>query len=184
MTTSVGRRYAHHTIRDRAGEGQLLSYGRPQRRFQPALHPCFVAGFASDSLGSVPEVRVPPRVPRRRILSDFPSMGPLLIVANHQSNIDPPLLGASIPRRIWFLAKDGIFANFAARWFLESYGAHPLNRGSFDPAALKWLLRKLDTGGVVALFPEGTRSKGKGMQKAMPGVARIALRSQIPEVDR
>ncbi|MCI0437511.1 MAG: 1-acyl-sn-glycerol-3-phosphate acyltransferase [Chloroflexi bacterium] len=109
-----------------------------------------------------------------------PQQGPLIVVANHQSNMDPPLLGASIPRRVWFLAKDGIFTNWAARWFLESYGAHSLNREAFDPAAMKWVLRKLEHGEAVAIFPEGTRSRGEGMQRAMPGVARIALRTQAP----
>ena len=108
-----------------------------------------------------------------------PPMGPLIVVANHQSNMDPPLLGVSFPRRIRFLAKDTIFRGPVARWFLTSYGAIPLSRSGPDVRAFRWALRELDAGGVVTLFPEGTRSPG-AMRKAHSGVARLALLSQAP----
>ena len=108
---------------------------------------------------------------------NVPRSGPLIIVANHQSNFDPPLLGASVPRRIWFLAKDTMFNNPAYRWFLTSYGAFPLDREGTDIRAYRWAISKLQQSGTLALFPEGTRSKG-ALQKAHPGVVRFALKSQ------
>ena len=122
-----------------------------------------------------------------RLFSDYsvegsehvPPMGPLIVVANHQSNMDPPLLATSFPRRIRFLAKDTIFRGPVARWFLTSYGAIPLSRSGADIRAFRWALRELDAGGVVTLFPEGTRSPG-AMRKAQSGVARLALLSQAP----
>ena len=59
---------------------------------------------------------------------NVPPMGPLIIIANHQSNFDPPLLSASIPRRVYFLAKSNLFMGHVITWFLSSYGAFPVNR--------------------------------------------------------
>ena len=112
--------------------------------------------------------------------SDYtPPMGPLIVVANHQSNFDPSLLATSLPRRIRFLAKQEIFRNPLASWFLGQYGAFPLNRHSADTRALRWALDQLDGGQAIVLFPEGTRSRG-GIKKAHPGVASVALKSGAP----
>lgn len=108
-----------------------------------------------------------------------PLNGPLLVVANHQSNMDPPLLAVSILRRVNFLAKRGLFSNPLASRFMKSYGAFPLNRSGNDLAAIQWSLKLLSRGGALAIFPEGTRSPG-AMRKAIPGVAMIALRSGAP----
>ena len=110
---------------------------------------------------------------------NVPPMGPLIIVANHQSNIDPPLLAASLPRRIRFLAKDTIFRPAIADWFLRSYGAFPLNREAVDVRAIRWVMSQLDHGEAVAVFPEGTRSKGS-LQKGLPGVVQLALKADVP----
>ena len=103
-----------------------------------------------------------------------PLDGPLIIVANHQSNLDPALLSPSIPRRIRFLAKNSIFRVPIANWFLRTYGAFPLNRDGVDITAHRWSVAHLKSGGALALFPEGTRNP-KGMGTAHPGVARLAL---------
>ena len=108
-----------------------------------------------------------------------PPFGPLIVVANHQSNIDPPLLSASIPLRLRFLAKRNIFRGPVATWFLRSYGAFPLNRDGADIQAYRWTIDRLEKGEALVIFPEGTRSRG-AMKKAMSGVARLALRSQTP----
>ena len=120
-----------------------------------------------------------------RMFSDYevlgqenvPPMGPLIIVANHQSNIDPSVLGAAIPRRIWFLAKDGMFRTPVAKWFLRSYGAFPVNREGPDITAYRWVFEKLKQGQAVVIYPEGTRSKG-ALQEAKSGVVRLALTSK------
>ena len=108
---------------------------------------------------------------------NVPPMGPLIIIANHQSNFDPPLLSASLPRRVYFLAKSGIFMGHVVTWFLISYGAFPVNREGGDIRAYRWVIRQLRAGKPVVLFPEGTRSRD-GMTKAKSGIAQIALQSQ------
>ena len=111
---------------------------------------------------------------------NVPAVGPLIVVANHQSNFDPPLLSPSIPRRIRFLAKDSIFKGPAiASWFLREYGAYPLKRTGIDVGAHRWALDQLRRDGVIAVFPEGTRSRG-GMKRARPGIVRLALTTQAP----
>ena len=106
-----------------------------------------------------------------------PKSGPLIVVANHQSNMDPPILAASVPRRLKFLAKAEIFEWGWAAFLLNAWGAFPVHRGETDRGAYEWLLRELTTPkGAVALFPEGTRSP-RGMRGAKRGVATLALRS-------
>ena len=111
---------------------------------------------------------------------NVPPMGPLVIVCNHLSNLDPSLLGASLPRRIRFLAKSSLFtASAVGGWFLRSYGAFPLNRGGVDVRAYRWALNELAIDGALVLFPEGTRSSG-AMARAKQGVVNIVLKSNAP----
>ena len=110
---------------------------------------------------------------------NVPPKGPLIVVANHQSNFDPPLLSTSIPRRMRFLAKEEMFQGRVATWFLTSYGAHPLNRHRADVGAYRWALGQLELDRAIAVFPEGTRSTC-GMRRARPGVVRLALKPQAP----
>ena len=112
-------------------------------------------------------------------LDNVPGTGPLLIVANHQSNIDPSLIGATVPRRTWFLAKHTMFHNYISSRFLRAYGAFPLNRLGGDIRAYRWLLGQLKNNKAVVVFPEGTRSNGI-LQKASVGLVKFALKAQVP----
>ena len=107
-----------------------------------------------------------------------PPRGPLIIVANHQSNVDPSLLVTSIPLRLRFLAKKSLFSGPVTKWFLKSYGAFPVNRTNSDMRAYKWVLSGLENGQAMVVFPEGTRSPGS-MRKAHSGVVSLALKTQV-----
>ena len=111
-------------------------------------------------------------------LENIPPYGPLLVVANHMSNIDPPLLAASLSRRLHFHAKRSIFTPLTGR-FLRAWGAFPVDRDGRDLDGYRWARRLLDRDKVLAMFPETTRSL-TGMQKAVPGVAMLALHTQAP----
>lgn len=108
-----------------------------------------------------------------------PPRGPLLVVSNHQSNMDPPILSASMPRRVTFMAKRGLFHNPVASHLLKAYGAFPLNQNGGDLAAIQRSIQLLSQDAAMAIFPEGTRSSG-AMRRAIPGIAMVALRSGAP----
>ena len=105
-----------------------------------------------------------------------PPRGRLLVVANHQSNADPAVLAAALPRQAWFLGKRGLFYGPVISAIMRAWGVHPMERDGRDSEALRWTLRTLEQEQMVVLFPEGTRSP-QGMRKASRGVAFVALKA-------
>ena len=110
---------------------------------------------------------------------NVPRNGPLIVVANHLNLADPPLLSASIPRRIVFMAKEELFSS-RGRAFVRAFGAFPVRRGRLDREALRQAMRVLESGRALGMFPEGKRSLNHQMSEAELGVALIALRSGAP----
>jgi len=109
----------------------------------------------------------------------MPRSGPLIVVSNHLNNADPPLLGASLPRWIRFMAKQELFDS-PLGLVVRSFGAFPVRRFEADLAALRRAQSILKEGGVLGMFPEGHRSRTGGMGPPHPGTALIALRSGAP----
>lgn len=112
----------------------------------------------------------------------FPRAGPVIVVANHLHNFDPIVLSAALPRPIYYMAKQELFAHPLFAWLIRNFGAFPVNRGAPDRAALRQALALLDEGLAVGLFPEGTRGVTGVLGDAYPGVALVALRSGAPLV--
>jgi len=111
---------------------------------------------------------------------NIPSQGPLLIVANHLSLVDPPLLGVSLSRKVIFMAKKELFRFRLIGYFIGSFGAFSVHRGQLDREALRQAYQVLANGLALVMFPEGTRSRDGRLQPAFPGPALIALRSGVP----
>ncbi|MFA4835499.1 MAG: lysophospholipid acyltransferase family protein [Dehalococcoidia bacterium] len=107
---------------------------------------------------------------------NVPKDGALIVVANHLSVVDPPLLSASVTRRIIFMAKDELFRSWG-RAFVRAFGAFPVKRGTSNRESLRQAMRILDNGQVLGMFPEGKRSLNYAMDRAELGAALIALRS-------
>ncbi len=111
---------------------------------------------------------------------NVPRKGPLIIVANHHNLIDPPLLSASVPRRINFMAKEELFRSRKVRAIMQGYGAFPVRRGQLDRVAMRRALAALQNGGVLGMFPEGKRSPNAQLQSPQPGTSLLAARSGVP----
>lgn len=110
-----------------------------------------------------------------------PKEGPLILAGNHTSAFDPPILGTALPgRKTCFMAKKELFKPGFINWFLRQLGAFPIDRGRADIEALKTALGILKKGGVLGVFPEGTRRKPGQIGKAQPGIIMIALKAKAP----
>ncbi len=88
-----------------------------------------------------------------------PATGPLLVIANHSSMIEPQLIFGMLPRRSAFLVKAEMFGGIVGK-FMLAIGQIPLKRGEIDRKPLMTAVGVLKDGGVVGIFPEGTRGTG------------------------
>ena len=113
-------------------------------------------------------------------LEFVPIQGPLVLVSNHISWMDPPTLGGLLPRKIRFMAKEDLFKTPVVGWVVAAYEAFPVRRGEADRQALRTAIKLLDQGQVIGMFPEGTRSKAGQIQPGHAGAALVALRSGAP----
>jgi 1-acyl-sn-glycerol-3-phosphate acyltransferase len=110
---------------------------------------------------------------------NFPRSGPVILVSNHLNNADPLVLTVMSPRRILWMTKKEWFSTPVIGWFLHIFGI-PVRRFEADLKALRRAQQVLEHGGVLGIFPEGTRSKVGKLQAGEPGASIIALRTHAP----
>jgi len=120
---------------------------------------------------SVLFVRLPFRV-RIHHRERVPRTGGVVLVANHSSLVDGPLLYGMVPRSAVFLIKHEMFRG-PLGWFLRRFGQLPIKRGEVDRAPLLAAVKILRAGGLVGVFPEGTRGEGQ-VDSAQHGAAWLA----------
>jgi len=111
----------------------------------------------------------------------IPRTGPVIIAANHSSNLDVPVLGSSlmprIGRRFQWLGKRELFDWPVVGWIARNGGVHAIDRGAADVEAFRLAARILEDGHALFVFPEGTRSHDGRLGPGRDGVAVLALRA-------
>jgi 1-acyl-sn-glycerol-3-phosphate acyltransferase len=112
----------------------------------------------------------------------LPRRGPVILAANHITNMDVLFLQFCLPRPIFFMGKEELFQNPVLDWVFRQLGAFPVRRGARDAWAFEHARRVLENGQVLGMFPEGTRNRGRGLGPARPGAARLAQMMNCPIV--
>jgi 1-acyl-sn-glycerol-3-phosphate acyltransferase len=115
---------------------------------------------------------------------NVPRHGPVVLAANHQSFMDSIFLPLVVRRRVTFVAKAEYFESKKTAWFFRAVGMIPLKRGG-GPASARALAAArevLEGGGVLGIYPEGTRSPDGRLYKGHTGAARLAMQCHAPVV--
>lgn len=111
-----------------------------------------------------------------------PADGGVLLAANHQSYLDPMLIGIGTRRQLHFIARRTLFRFAPFAWTIRALHAHPIDRGRGDIGAIRVVLENLRAGHPVVIFPEGTRTRTGRLGEPKEGFARIAARAGVPIV--
>jgi 1-acyl-sn-glycerol-3-phosphate acyltransferase len=110
----------------------------------------------------------------------IPRSGPVLICANHQSHLDPVIVGMHFDRRLNYVARKSLFKFRPFAWLIDYLEAIPLDREGLGVAGIKETLRRLRRDEVVLLFPEGTRTFDGELGALAPGFCALARRTRSP----
>ncbi|WP_008311338.1 lysophospholipid acyltransferase family protein [Leptolyngbya sp. PCC 6406] len=109
-----------------------------------------------------------------------PRQGPLLVVANHASDFDPPMLSNCVGRPVSFMAKEELFRVPLLGPAIQLYGAYPVKRGTADRSAIRAALTQLEQGWAVGVFLQGTRTGDGHIPDPKLGAALLAAKAQVP----
>jgi len=113
----------------------------------------------------------------------MPHEGPFIIFANHTSALDGPLMYVFMrPRNMVAMAKKELWNNIITRFIMNLWNSIPVDRENMERQTLESCFAILDKGDILAIAPEGTRSKDGSLQEGKEGVAFIAYRKKVPMV--
>ena len=108
----------------------------------------------------------------------MPPEGPVLVCSNHQSHLDPVLVGLVFGRRLNFVARKSLFKFPPFRWLIQFLDAIPIDRGGMGLEGIKESIRRLRRGEAVLIFPEGTRTSDGEVADLKPGFCALARRTK------
>ena len=111
-----------------------------------------------------------------------PMKGPAILASNHESFLDPPLVGSGVKRDINYLARKSLFEKPVVGWILRKVNAVPVDRDGGGAAGLKAIMDRLHGGGAIILFPEGTRTRDGQFQPARSGIGLTVIKSEAPVI--
>ncbi|MDL2264568.1 1-acyl-sn-glycerol-3-phosphate acyltransferase [Synergistaceae bacterium OttesenSCG-928-I11] len=120
----------------------------------------------------------------KHFLRTLPNQGPVILAANHESYLDPPLVGMAFPGPLRFIAWDQLFKNPIFGFLIRALGAVPVSHENKSSAAglLRQVMGFLGDGYSVLIFPEGERSPDGRLMPLEGGVALMALKTNVPVV--
>lgn len=111
-----------------------------------------------------------------------PAKGGALLVANHQSYLDPVLVAVRLYRPVSFLAKSELFENPYFGWLIRALHAFPVRLGEGDVGAMRETIRRVQEGHILNIYPEGSRSEDGEIDKLQPGISLVVRRADVPIV--
>lgn len=111
---------------------------------------------------------------------NVPQQGPLVVVSNHASDFDPPILSCCVGRPVAYMAKEELFRIPILKQAIELYGAYPVSRGTADRTAIRAALKCLEAGWATGVFLEGTRTCDAQIVNPKLGAALIAAKAKVP----
>ena len=109
---------------------------------------------------------------------NIPKKDSFIMVSNHGSLLDPPLLGHALGRNISFMAKAELFKIPLLGFLIKACGAYPVNRGIADKNTIKTACAKLSNNKSIGIFIDGTRQKNGRVNKPKQGAALLAFKNQ------
>jgi len=113
----------------------------------------------------------------------IPLTGGVVIVANHSSYLDPPVMCSSIHSRVvHFMARDTLFKSRFSKWYFRTVRVITIDRTRGDLGALRKAIAILKKGGAIGLFPEGTRSPDGQIREAKGGIGFLIAKGNVPVV--
>jgi 1-acyl-sn-glycerol-3-phosphate acyltransferase len=115
-------------------------------------------------------------------LENLPKSGGVLLAANHQSVLDPVLVAMVLPREMHFMARRSLFRNPIFRAIIVSYNAFAIERDTADVKGVKEAIARLESGAILLVFPEGTRTGDGSIGRMKPGIGMLAERAAVPIV--
>lgn len=113
-------------------------------------------------------------------IANVPPQGGVVVVANHGSHLDPPLLSCAVRRPVAFMAKEELFRVPLLGPLIRACGAYPVARGGGDREALRTACRRLQEGWATGVFLDGTRQADGRVSRPLPGAALLAARTGLP----
>lgn len=117
---------------------------------------------------------------RARAVDNLPAEGGGLVLVNHQSFLDPMLVGLPLRRPISYLARDNLFRVPVIGWILRKTYVMPINRDAASTASIRNALKRMEHGFMVGLFPEGTRTDDGQVGEFKPGFISLIRRAKVP----
>lgn len=153
-------------VADQAPDGRLIGFRRHYlwRAIQCIFQVLFVLWFRYRATGH----------------ENLPQDSGALFLSNHQSFLDPAIIGLSLKRPVSYLARDTLFQLPVIGWILRNMYVMPINQKAAGTESLRLSINRLKQGYLVGIFPEGTRTRDGGLGELKPGFIALARRSKLP----